>query len=75
MPITKHYKRLDLRVDENDFTDNEAISAISRIKQGNFRLIDRLLKQCIRIMELNKQSYISKEIIDAARECLVIGNV
>ncbi|WP_341793698.1 hypothetical protein [Rickettsia endosymbiont of Ceutorhynchus obstrictus] len=73
--IKKHCKTLDIRVDENDFTDNEAISVISRITQGNFRLINRLLKQSIRIMKLNKQSYISKEVIDTARECLVIGNV
>ena len=73
--IKKHCETLNIGVDENDFTDNEAISAISRTTQGNFRLIDRLLKQSIRIMKLNKQSYISKEIIDAARECLVIGNV
>ena len=73
--IKKHCKVLDIRIDEDDFTDNEAISAISLTTQGNFRLIDRLLRQSIRIMKLNQQSYISKEIIDAARECLVIGNV
>ena len=73
--IQKHCKTLKIKINKDDFTDHEAISSMSRITQGNFRLIDRLLKQAVRIMKLNRQSYISKEIIETARECLVIGNI
>lgn len=73
--IQNNYQSLNIDINPNDFSDHEAISAVARITQGNFRLINRLLKQAIRIMEVNQISSISKEVIEAARECLVIGNV
>lgn len=73
--IKNHLQSLGISLDAADFTDQEAIAAVTRITQGNFRLINRLLKQATRIMEVNQLSSINKEVIDAARECLVIGNI
>lgn len=56
-----------------DFTDREALSAIVRITQGNFRLLMRLLAQIKRILEINKLQTVTKEVVDTARESLVIG--
>lgn len=73
--IQHHCQTLDIEVNLIDFMDHEAIATVTRVTQGNFRLINRLLKQSLRIMEVNQLSFISKEVIEAARECLVIGNV
>lgn len=73
--IKNHLQLLDSTIDSTNFSDQEAIAAFTRITQGNFRLIHRLLKQTIRIMEVNQLTNITKKIVETARDCLVIGNV
>jgi DNA transposition AAA+ family ATPase len=59
-----------LRVD--DFTDTEALAAIVRITGGNFRVIHRLLMQIERILEINDLRTVTKEVVEKARERLVL---
>jgi hypothetical protein len=73
--IQNHLQLLDSTIDSKNFLDQEAIAAFTRITQGNFRLIHRLLKQTIRIMAVNQFANITKEIVETARDCLVIGDV
>jgi hypothetical protein len=40
---------------------------------GNCRLIERLMTQIVRVMAINQLDAIITEVIDAARETLVIG--
>jgi len=51
-----------------------AIATIVRITGGNFRLVDRLVTQIESIQALNKLDLLTPEVVDAAREALLIGH-
>lgn len=55
--------------------DEEVLVAIVRITGGNFRLLHRLLSQIARVQEINALSRVTLQVVDAARESLVIGTV
>ncbi len=72
--ILEHkWQQLGLTLNPNDFTDSEAMAAIIRITAGNFRLLQRLFSQIERILEINQLRIITKEVVETAREGLVIG--
>jgi DNA transposition AAA+ family ATPase len=71
--LTRHWRKLGLSLDSADFTDTQAIAAISRITNGNFRLLHRLFVQIERILRINELSVITEDVVEAARSTLVIG--
>ena len=71
--LERKWRQLGLTLDPNDYTDAEAMAAIARHTGGNFRLVQRLWSQIARILEINGMQTVTKEVVDTAREALVIG--
>lgn len=70
--LAKHWPHLHLD-DPDDFATKEAVAAITRITSGNFRLTSRLVAQIERIMRINELNIVTREVVEAARQNLVIG--
>jgi DNA transposition AAA+ family ATPase len=51
----------------------EVIAKLIRMTGGNFRLLTRLLTQIERVLEINQLRSVSTEVVEAARDSLVIG--
>jgi DNA transposition AAA+ family ATPase len=71
--LANHWDKLGLTLSAADFTDAEAVAAVGRITGGNFRLIHRLFAQIQRVLEINELRTVTREVVETARETLVIG--
>lgn len=71
--FARHSETLGLRFNPERYEDVEAMSAAIRVTRGNFRLIERLLAQMQRLMAVNNLDALSADLVQAARDCLVIG--
>jgi DNA transposition AAA+ family ATPase len=71
--LGQRWSHLGMNIRVDDFTDQEALAAIIRITGGNFRVIHRLLMQIERILEINHLQTVTKEVVEKARERLILG--
>jgi DNA transposition AAA+ family ATPase len=51
----------------------EVIAKLIRMTGGNFRLLTRILTQIERVLDVNRMHTVSPEVVEAARDSLVIG--
>lgn len=58
---------------EDGVADEAVLAAVIRITGGNFRLLHRLITQMARIVEINMLHTVTCQVVEAARESLVIG--
>lgn len=73
--LLQHWQALGLTSHPETVSEQDAIAAIIRITNGNLRLLQRLLAQIERITEINALKSITKEVVEVARQQLVIGSV
>ncbi len=71
--LQSHWTPRSLTLSAEPVSD-DVTATIFRIIGGNFRLVSRMLKQVQRILEINGLKQLSKEVVEAARESLVIGS-
>jgi len=53
--------------------DTAVLNSIARVTGGNFRLIQRLFAQIDRVLTINSLATVTTDVVDAARESLVVS--
>ena len=73
--ILDQWRQIGVRLQADDFSAMETVAAVTRITGGNCRLIHRLCTQIERTLQIDEIRMATKEVVEAAREQLVIGQV
>jgi hypothetical protein len=73
--LESHWLPSGVALPEEGLTDAETRPAITRMMEGNFRLLHRLLTRIARLLEINALSRVTREVVEAAQETLMIGVV
>ena len=67
------YIEMEIQMQAEDFTDQEAINRVICITSSNFGLLHRLLIQVEHLLEVNNAKTVTKEVVEVAWESLIIG--
>lgn len=70
---SEQLNELEYGITNQDFDHRDTIKALVRATSGNMRTFHRLCLQIRRVMRVNQVDLITKDVIDAARQALIIG--
>lgn len=71
--VVNHAKKLGSALPDEAFSDEDGVAALVRESRGNFRLLQKLLDQCERLVRINGLDTVSARAVDAARKTLTFG--
>jgi DNA transposition AAA+ family ATPase len=71
--LRDQWRPADLTMPAISLSDEDGIASIIRITGGNFRLLQRLLTQIARVLELSELQVATPDVVEKARVSLVIG--
>lgn len=71
--LSYKWQELGLILDLTETNGADTAAAIIRATGGNFRLVEWLFSQMQQIMAINQLCTLTKDVVEAARELLVIG--
>jgi DNA transposition AAA+ family ATPase len=71
-PLERHWAPLGVTLPKEPFAP-EVMARLIRMTGGNFRLLTRLLTQIERVLDVNHLQTVSSEVVEAARDSLLIG--
>ena len=74
-PLQHKWRPSEVVFPGDGWADEDTLAAIIRMKGGNFRLLHRLVTQMARLVEINVLHTVTCQVVEAARESLVIGMV
>src|SRR6476646_1979338 len=61
--LANYWHQLGLLLDPGESNDVETVSAVVRITGGNFRLIERLMTQVARVMDINQLDTLDPDVV------------
>lgn len=67
------FKELRLGIQDNHFDSRETIEKLARATSGNMRTLNRLCLQIKRVMKINGLDAITDDVVETARQALIIG--
>src|SRR5260370_26692860 len=70
--LERHWAPLGVTLPKEPFAP-EVVARLIRMTGGNFRLLTRLLTQIERVLDVNHLQTVSSEVVEAARDSLLIG--
>ncbi len=71
--VAEHAGALGLSLPPEAFADRGGMSALVRESRGNFRLLEKLLQQCERVVRINGLSAVDARVVETARKALTFG--